>query len=258
MNRIALYNRLVKLFVACTVLGFLFWVALPGTAWGEESYVVKRGDTLFGIAHKYGVSTADLAEHNGLSASFHVLTGQRLSIPTRTKRRHSPAASSSALPRSVQRAIDRAKVKPGRWRYIVIHHSGVDTGTVKSMDRYHREVRHMENGLAYHFVIGNGSGMRNGEIAVCHRWKAQLAGGHLANEAQNQIAIGICLVGNFDVHRPSAKQMASLKALVQALLVRCRLTPKAVKTHRQINVVPTRCPGAHFPTTSFLRSLRSH
>ena len=130
-----------------------------------------------------------------------------------------------ALPRSIQRAIDQAPVRPGRWQYIVIHHSGVDTGTVKAMDKYHREVRHMENGLAYHFVIGNGSGMGDGEIAVGRRWTQQLDGGHLASEAQNKVAIGICLVGNFDKHQPTAREMESLRALVEALMARCKLTP---------------------------------
>ena len=113
----------------------------------------------------------------------------------------------------------------------------------------------MENGLAYDFVIGNGSGMRDGEIAVGQRWTKQLDGGHLASEAQNKVAIGICLVGNFDTHQPSRREMDSLRALVQALMARCNLTPRAVKTHQQINIVRTRCPGAKFPASSFLESL---
>jgi len=161
------------------------------------------------------------------------------------------------LSRSIQRAIDKAPVRPGRWQYIVIHHSGVDTGTVKGMDHYHREVRHMENGLAYDFVVGNGSGMGDGEIAVGQRWTKQLDGGHLASEAQNKVAIGICLVGNFDTHQPTRREMDSLRSLVQALMARCNLTPRAVKTHQQINIVRTRCPGAQFPASSFLESLNS-
>jgi N-acetyl-anhydromuramyl-L-alanine amidase AmpD len=160
------------------------------------------------------------------------------------------------LPPGVERAIRIAPVKSGRWKYIVIHHSAVDTGTVQSMERYHREVRHMENGLDYHFVIGNGSGMRNGEIATGHRWVGQLDGGHLASEALNKVAIGICLVGNFDDHLPSSAQLNSLRSLTLALMERCKLGPEAVKIHRQINTVSTRCPGARFPTEVFLRSLK--
>jgi LysM repeat protein len=245
--------------LAATTLGLAPALAADG------SYTVKRGDTLHGIAQRYGVSPAVLAERNGLSRNAYVYTGQRLLIPKKSAARRSSSAAAArapgggrlALPGSIQRAIDDAPVRSGRWQYIVIHHSYVDTGTVKSMDKYHREVRHMENGLAYHFVIGNGSGMGNGEIAVCRRWMRQLDGGHLASEATNKIALGICLVGNFDKHQPTSKQMESLRVLVQALLVRCQLTPRAVKTHQQINVVHTRCPGAKFPTHSFVSSLQS-
>ena len=125
------------------------------------------------------------------------------------------------------------------------------------MDRYHRQTRHMENGLAYHFVIGNGRGMGDGEIAIGRRWTEQLDGGHLASEAQNKIALGICLVGNFDEAQPTASQMWSLDLLVRALMTRCHLQPGAVKTHRQINIIGTRCPGSHFSTRSFLNSLRT-
>jgi LysM repeat protein len=230
----------------------------------DEAYTVRRGDTIYGIARSYGIPPTVLAERNGLSRSFHIYAGQQLLIPARANARQtsSPAATSArsiartALPRSIQRVIDKAPVRPGRWQYIVIHHSGVDTGTVKAMDQYHREVRHMENGLAYDFVIGNGSGMGDGEIGVGRRWTQQLDGGHLASEAQNKIALGICLVGNFDEHRPTSRQMESLRALVEALMVRCNLTPRTVKTHQQINIVPTRCPGANFPTKSFLDSLQ--
>jgi hypothetical protein len=163
----------------------------------------------------------------------------------------------SKLPVAIQQAIDRAKVQPGRWRHIVIHHSGVNTGTPQGMDRYHREVRHMENGLAYHFVIGNGSGMGDGELAVGHRWTRQLDGGHLASDQQDKVALGICLVGNFDTTRPTARQLQSLQSLVQALMTRCKLTRDAVVTHQHINIVRTRCPGTYFPTNRFLSLLET-
>jgi hypothetical protein len=231
----------------------------------DEFYTVKRSDTIYSIARSYGIPPTVLAERNGLGKTFHVYAGQRLTIPASSTTRRPPSPTETpaqiiarnTLPRSIQRAIDKAPVRPGRWQYIVIHHSGVDTGTVKAMDQYHREVRHMENGLAYDFVIGNGSGMGDGEIAVGQRWTKQLDGGHLASEAQNKVAIGICLVGNFDERRPTPREMDSLRALVEALMARCKLTPRAVKTHQQINLVHTRCPGVKFPTKSFLDSLQS-
>lgn len=229
-------------------------LCLPDSAFADTLYTVRRGDTLTGIAKKHGLSVSKLADHNGLARNHYVTAGQRLRIPGAATPPPKPAGS--ALPASVSAAVSNAPVKAGRWKYIVIHHSGVDEGTVKGMDRYHREVRRMENGLAYHFVIGNGKGMGDGEIAAGPRWRPQLAGGHLRSEYQNQISIGICLVGNYDKHGPSPAQLRSLTALTRALMSRCNVPLSGVKTHQQINVIHTRCPGSKFPTRSFIETLR--
>jgi LysM repeat protein len=236
-----------------------FWLALWTAAISfsavaaDEFYTVKRGDTLWGIARKHDVSVAQLADKNGLSRNHYVLVGQRLLLPSKSAGSSGP--SISPLPSGIQTEIDKARVKAGRWKYIVIHHSGVNAGTVKGMDRYHRENRRMENGLAYHFVVGNGKGMRNGEIAAGSRWIRQLDGGHLNSAAQNRFSLGICLVGNFDQHKPTPKQMQQLTALVRALMKRCQISSSAVRTHQQINVVHTRCPGRLFPMKSLMASL---
>jgi LysM repeat protein len=207
----------------------------------DEIYVVQRHDTLTGIAREHGVTVSQLASHNGLRRDYKVKVGQRLRIPD-------PAGTSAPqLATAVQNAISDARVQGGRWKYIVVHHSGTSNGNVRGMDRYHREQRHMENGLAYHFVIGNGHGMRDGEVAVGDRWKKQLDGGHLASEPLNRVSVGICLVGNFDKESPTPAQLKSLRALVSSLRKRCKLGSSAVKTHQQINPVYTRCPGRHFP-----------
>jgi LysM repeat protein len=232
-------------------LTFLFApLTLPAGA-DETLHIVKARETLSSIARKHGVSVAELARYNGLDKNAGVKVGWSLRIPGKA-----PARAASALGRSIERVIERASVKQGRWKYIVIHHSGTPSGSARGMDRYHREERHMENGLAYHFVIGNGSGMGDGEVFVGRRWTEQLAGGHVASESQNKVALGICLVGNFDVDKPTLKQMKLLNALIDSLLARCDLSAKDVKTHQQINVMHTRCPGLNFPANAFLKELR--
>lgn len=238
-------------------LAILALTAFVSAAPAEAVYTVQRGDTLWSVARKNGISVARLAERNGLTRNYHIYAGQRLIIPANASPRARRTSPALALPSSVRRAIDKANVRPGRWKYIVIHHSGTDCGTLSGIDRYHREERHMQNGMGYHFLIGNGKGMADGKIGIGSRWSRQLDGGHLISQSQNKISLGICLVGNFDKHKPTAKQLQCLTSLVRALLLRCKLSPDAVKTHQQINAVHTRCPGRHFPTRSFLASLKS-
>ena len=49
----------------------------------NEVYIVKRGDTLWGISNQYGVNVSDLASLNNISGS-NLQVGQRLLIPIKT------------------------------------------------------------------------------------------------------------------------------------------------------------------------------
>ena len=232
-------------------------------AGGAGKYTVKSGDTLSEIASKHGTTADQLAAANGIRDPKDLQIGQTLRLPAappapataptgaRTAAA-TPTATPSALSASLRKLLDAQKVVSGKWRYIVVHHSATSVGSARSMDLYHRNTRHMENGLAYHFVIGNGRGEPDGAITVGSRWRRQIRGGHLASERLNEKSIGICLVGNFEANRPTKKQLASLYALVNYLEDRCRTPSDAVKTHRQINTKPTSCPGRLFPTQSLL------
>lgn len=156
------------------------------------------------------------------------------------------------LSKSVRAEIDRAPVQRRRWRYIVVHNSGTRQGNAKAFEYYHLHVRKMQNGLAYHFVIGNGTSSGAGEVEVGNRWRKQLQGGHVHSDYLNNIALGICLVGDFNRDQPSQRQMASLDELIRYLRSRVgKIDGKAaiVKPHREINPPrwPTDCPGDRFP-----------
>lgn len=151
---------------------------------------------------------------------------------------------------SVRRQIDAPSVRKGRWRYIVVHNSGTRQGNARAFDYYHRRVKHMPNGLAYQFVIGNGNGSGDGKIEVGPRWTNQLSGGHCASDYLNNIAIGICLVGDFNRDLPTKAQLASLEELINYLRKRVGRVDRqlaVVKAHREINPKPTDCPGRRFP-----------
>lgn len=215
----------------------------------ESEYLVKPGDSLALIAKRFEVSTAALAQQNHIQDSDEIKVGQRLEIPSGAR------AGSSALTPELKRKLDGIAVTPKRWTRIVIHHSGTSLDTVRSMDRYHHIERHMENGLAYHFVIGNGVNTKDGEIYIGPRWTKQLNGGHLRSEFQNRTSIGICLVGDFNKRAPTDRQIQAVRALTAYLMDRCNVSKSSVQTHRQVNVRPTQCPGSKFPTLKFLATL---
>lgn len=131
------------------------------------------------------------------------------------------------------------------WKYIVIHHSASPSGSAVKFDKYHREKRGWENGLGYHFVIGNGIGSGDGQIEIGGRWINQIDGAHAGVQEYNHHGIGICLVGNFNDSYPTAAQMASLSILVEYLQRRCRIPSENIIMHRHIR--ETECPGRNFP-----------
>ena len=154
------------------------------------------------------------------------------------------------LPSSVRGAIDRAPVRKGRWKYIVVHNSGTREGNARVFDIYHRRVRHMQNGLAYHFVIGDGHGSGDGQIEIGDRWTRQINGGHVASDYLNDIALGICLVGDFNRDQPTKAQVGALEELVAYLRNRVGKSQgrqAIVHAHKEINPRPTDCPGDRFP-----------
>jgi hypothetical protein len=156
------------------------------------------------------------------------------------------------LSKSLREEIDKAPVQKARWRYIVVHNSGTRQGNAKAFDFYHSKVRKMSNGLAYHFVIGNGTSSGDGQIEVGNRWKKQINGGHVHSDYLNNIALGICLVGDYNQEKPTAKQLESLDELIRYLRQRTgKIDGKwaIVKAHKDINPPkwPTDCPGSYFP-----------
>jgi len=142
-----------------------------------------------------------------------------------------------------------------RWTCIVIHHSGSDYSTPQSMDRYHREVRGWDE-LGYHFVIGNGIGYPDGKVFVGPRWRKQKHGAHckVPGNYYNEHGIGICLIGDFERHPPTEKQMQALARLCAFLMEKCHIPIDRIYTHGGITG-KTRCPGRYFSMSDLLRRL---
>jgi len=163
------------------------------------------------------------------------------------------------LPGAVKATLDTIRLRRSPWNYIIIHHSGTSTGHWKGMDHHHRNERNMENGLAYHFVIHNGaSGIPDGNIHIGDRWLRQLDGGHMKTDPLNHKCIGICLVGNFEKTRPTARQKDALVQLTHYLLKQTELSPDRVRGHGQENSVPTACPGKNFNLPQLVTQLKQY
>ena len=134
---------------------------------------------------------------------------------------------------------------PGKqWKWIVIHHSDTAVGSAASFDRFHREVRHWDE-LGYHFVIGNGTGSGDGLVEIGPRWPKQKLGAHAGVEAYNEYGIGVCLVGDFSVKRPTAAQLQSLARLTAFLMRTYHIPADRVIGHGSIPGKKTNCPGKY-------------
>lgn len=150
----------------------------------------------------------------------------------------------------------QAGVKIRPWRWIVIHHMASEKGSAAIIHREHL-ARHFD-GLGYHFVIGNGTATGDGQIEVGYRWTRQIQGAHARAHAGddnkwNERGIGICLIGNFQHHAPSQRQMDALVRLVRTLQREYGIRDENVVPHRFVK--PTLCPGQYFPWQEFKRRL---
>ena len=127
------------------------------------------------------------------------------------------------------------------WKWIVIHHSATPTGGAVAFDKMHRAKGWDE--LGYDFVIGNGTDTADGQVEVGSRWVKQKIGAHAKTPDNrfNEFGIGICLVGNFDVTRPTAKQMKSVEKLCAFLMKQYHIPASGIYGHRDTK--STDCPG---------------
>jgi len=189
-------------------------------------------------------------------------------VPTYVpKPRAKPVVVPAPKPRTIvakpQRAPDRAwlpRTTERSWKYIVVHHSDDVRGNAAKYDRIHRETNGWDS-LGYHFVIGNGTLSRDGEIEVGPRWPIQKHGAHARNHSLghnnfNEQGIGICLVGDFHNTRrgPSAKQLAELVRLTRWLMKRYDIAPENVVRH--CDCCATECPGKDFPWNRYKARLK--
>lgn len=226
---------------------------IPSSTAKNIDYVIKTGDSLGGIASRFGVKTSDLIEANGIKQPNLIKVGQKITIPLGGTKK---TLVTPLLPASVLKTLKSIN-NSSRWKKIVIHHSATPVDDAMNMHQVHKK-RGMKNGLAYHFVISNGSRKAtDGEIHVGSRWKGQLDGGHMKQLSLNKTSIGICLIGNFELRHPTPKQLKSLEGLCKHLMKNCRISHSSVTTHKLLHPNHTKCPGKYFSLPSLIKKIKS-
>jgi hypothetical protein len=145
------------------------------------------------------------------------------------------------------------------WKFIIVHHTATDSGSVATIDEDHRQRTDQQGkpwlGIGYHFLVGNGQGMADGLVEPTFRWREQLQGSHAGSRPYNDHGIGICLVGNFEVEPPTPRQLAAVKSLILSLADRYGIDARHILRHGEIT--ETDCPGSLFPFAEVVRSIES-
>jgi len=224
---------------------------IPDSTVQQIEYTVKKGDSLGGVASRFGIKLSDLTSRNNIDRPDLIKVGQKIIIPIKG----GIIKKSSLLPASLIKSLTSIRPTARKWKKIIIHHSATPTDDALNMHRVHK-ARGMKNGLAYHFVISNGSRKAyDGEVYIGSRWKGQLDGGHVKKQSLNKTCIGICLIGNFETKSPTAKQLSALEGLCEYLMKRCQIPKSQVTTHKIIHPGHTACPGKLFSLPSLIRRL---
>ena len=142
-----------------------------------------------------------------------------------------------------------------RWSNIVIQHLGQPAGTAEQVDRMHRNTG--LDGLGYHFLIGNGNGIDDGDVHVGYRWIEQSAAARPADvdiSQWNAEVISICLIGNGNRRPFTERQLLHLSRLVQRLQLELLIPRRAVSlVSDMVNTATS--PGQYFAEAQFRSQL---
>ena len=123
---------------------------------------------------------------------------------------------------------------------IIIHHCARKVWSPEDINNFHKEKGW--DGIGYNFYIRKDGSIYNGrgEEAV----GAQLKG-------YNDISIGICLEGNFEIEEPEEGQIEALNNIIYYLI--CKYDIKKIKEHKDYG--ETLCPGKNLDIKAIKKSL---
>ncbi len=119
---------------------------------------------------------------------------------------------------------------------VVIHHVGNTNKNINSAAIHRWHIENGWKGIGYHFVIRKNGTIERGR-------PLHTVGAHCYN--QNEHTIGICVVGNFELARPTHEQFRAAERLIGAVCNLYDIAPneKTVFGHKDFN--STSCPGTY-------------
>jgi len=134
---------------------------------------------------------------------------------------------------------------------LTIHHEGMDAerfatqqdviDQLRKIQTEHERRMHAGD-IGYHYIVDCAGRVWEGR-------QLKYQGAHAGNGDANRGNIGIVLMGNFEIQKPTAAQIASMKNLVNYLMVKYRIPVTRVYTHCEIrnkyDIGNTACPGRY-------------
>ncbi len=114
-----------------TIISLCLLIAYAGLSAQEtnKTHVVQKGDTIYSLSRKYGVSVDDIYSANNMTSSSVIWVGQRLTIPYNISSDSTKSVSSSSKPHS----SDTYTVQKGDTLYHIATINGI---TVDELKRY--------------------------------------------------------------------------------------------------------------------------
>jgi hypothetical protein len=129
----------------------------------------------------------------------------------------------------------------------MLHHSGtVDTKSLTwGIIRSNHKSLYPQADHPYHYGV---EWIRSSYEILMGRMP-DIKGAHCRAQRMNHIALGICMVGNFDMAPPAKAQWKKTLELVRFLMFHYAIPKENVIGHR--NVKETNCPGRFFDLGKF-------
>ncbi|GAW93488.1 N-acetylmuramoyl-L-alanine amidase [Calderihabitans maritimus] len=122
--------------------------------------------------------------------------------------------------------------------YIILHHTGAEEKNARQV-----RLNHLRKGwkdIGYNYVIE-----RDGTVVPGR--SLELPGAHTRAAGMNYRSIGVALIGNFELTRPTPMQLNSLLSLLKRLQEEHRIPGDRILGHREVPGAKTLCPGRNFP-----------